>query len=319
MTAQEDFFQPWETVAQDFDGVVSFINEIRDRWLDKGHQFAWRGVVNAEWALDSSLHRRLGWTKGGAKYPAEADLNKAEKRILVDAHRWGLHWSSTGRLPILMQLALLQHYGSPTRLIDVTFNAWIGVFFAVEEKRSNTELQNEAQDGRLFAIDVSNYIINEDNDRRSWADALSRPWPSPATPLDDPQKEWMTSVFAWRPPHTDPRIAAQNGGFIFGGVPSIYAPGNKRKWWKRDATAGSANIPIDEVRRCTSIAVRPHKVAPVRGALPTNPMFTLRIAAAAKPEIRKRLKELFGYEHRTIYPDISGFAAFGVQHLKSWP
>ena len=59
-------------------------------------------------------------------------MQHEEVDILKELHRWGLHNSeSGGRLSILNQLAILQHYGAPTRLIDITFDAWVAVRFAV--------------------------------------------------------------------------------------------------------------------------------------------------------------------------------------------
>lgn len=312
-----DFWKPWEETANSFDDVVKFIEAIQSEWIsERGLNFAWRGVVNANWALDSSLYRRLAWTRAGRKSPNERDLFEAEERILIDAHRWGLHWFDGRRLPWLFQLAMLQHYGAPTRLIDITFNAWTGVWFAVEQKWNNGDERNAQDDGRLFAIGVA-AIINEDAERRPWEDMLKRPWPKPSparTRLTSEQKAWGTTVHAWRPPPVDRRIAAQKGGFLIGGVPTTRGGNN---WPKSTASDGNW-WSIDEVRRSTSIAVRPHSLSP-RGAVPRNPLFTLRIKADAKPEIRERLAKLYDYEHRTIYPDYPGFASFGTHWLKERP
>jgi hypothetical protein len=63
-----------------------------------------------------------------------------------------------GRLSVMAQLALLQHYGAPTRLIDVTFNPWIGLWFAVEQKWKDG-LPQPDKDVRLIAIDVTRKIV----------------------------------------------------------------------------------------------------------------------------------------------------------------
>ena len=163
---------------------------------------------------------------------------------------------------------------------------------------------------------MSGHIINNDKDLTDWEDAYDRPWPSPEAGSGE-RRRWMTSTYAWRPPHSDARIAAQNGGFLFGGVPVSIDENGKRRFWPKNAQ--NDHWRIDEVRRCVSVAVRPHKLNPVSGRSPEDPLFTLRIQADAKSEIRKRLAEFFGYEHRTIYPDHSGFASFGVSYLKTSP
>jgi hypothetical protein len=97
----------------------------------------------------------LYWTKGSL--PEERELYKKEGDILKEVHRWGLHVSNdVGRLSVLNQLAALQHYGAPTRMIDITFNPWIAAWFAVEKKwdSGGNELYKD-KDARLFAIDVT--------------------------------------------------------------------------------------------------------------------------------------------------------------------
>ncbi len=320
----DDFWKPFEGEANSFDAVRQIIHGVFDQWSDAGRVFAWRGQVDAARPLHSSLYRRHFWTVGGANpAPDEASLYEKEGNILADVHRWGLHMGERGRLSILGQLAMLQHYGAPTRLIDVTFNPFIGLWFAVEEKRDNGELKYENTDGRLFAIDVTDRLINENGAYRAWEDELHRPWPKPAAAdasaeHKESYREWRTQVFAWRPPHFDSRMAAQNGGFIFGGVPYSGTADHPQQWPKT-TTAGADKWTIDEVRQSTSLALRAHKLEPQGGGVADNAAYTIRIKAAAKNDIRNRLENLFGYRHSTIYPDFTGFASFGTPDLKSRP
>lgn len=323
----EDFWSPWEKRVSSFDEAIEVIHGVFDTWSTKGSVFAWRGQVNSAWPLHSSLYRRLFWTSQNAKPPVEKQLYSKEEEILADVHRWGLHVGHQGRLAILPQLAVLQHYGTPTRLIDVTFNPLIGLWFAVEEKWDNGVLQDEDKDGRLFAIDVTKRLINEDDARRSWEDDVRRPWPSPtqkpssgltADQHKEALKRWQTTAYAWRPSTLDERIAAQNGGFVFSGVPASRGPDGPQQWPKGTRSTDGKWC-IDDVRRCTSLAVRVHKLEPSGGGAAENAMYTLRIDAAAKEPIRKKLQNLYGYRHSTIYPDYTGFAQFGTPKLKSRP
>ena len=308
------FWAPFETVINSYGDLVTTIEGILNKAKAENRQFAWRGQVNADWALHSSLYRRLSLTL--VANPKEAKFSSEEHSILADLHRWGLHnVQGRGRLSVLNQLAMLQHFGAPTRLIDVSFNAWVGVFFAVEQQWSNAILSNENDDARLFAIDVTNNIINEQTNRRDWEDAYSRPWTDPARidPLD-----WTTSFFAWKPPSLDSRIFAQNGGFIFGGVPSTTGPNNTRFQFPRSPNYRDGWWTIDRGRGACSLALRPHKFGANPGPIPNSACYTFRISAAAKQDIRKRLELMFGYKHSTIYPDYTGFSDFAVPHLKRW-
>jgi len=145
-----DFWENFEVEIEDFNALVVTINQLMEKSVKKKIKFAWRGQVDASWALHSSLYRRLALTKG--HNVIESELAEAESQILIDLHRWGLHsHPERGRLSVLNQLAILQHYGAPTRLIDITFNAWVGVFFAVEQKWNNGKEVFGNTDARLFA------------------------------------------------------------------------------------------------------------------------------------------------------------------------
>lgn len=310
-----DFWQPWELEVSTPDQAISLIHDVFQAWSNDGSIFAWRGQVDASWALHSSLYRRHAWTTGNV--PDEESLERVEADLLAEAHRWGLHHGEHGRLSALSQLAVLQHYGSPTRLIDVTFNPLIGLWFAVEEQWDNGTPRNEATDGRLFAIDVSERLINEDNDRRRWEDSHHRPWPRTSDADQDPFRDWTTKVRVWRPSRLDRRIAAQNGAFLVGGVPATSGPNRPMQWSKGPGSPEAWRI--EEVRQVLSVPLKVYKLTSGAGRDPNNPAYTIRIKASAKPAIRKYLQDLYGYRHSTIYPDYPGFALHGWPRLKSRP
>lgn len=312
----EEFWRPFEVEISDFNGLLTVINHVMEKAVEKNIKFAWRGQIDASWALHSSLYRRMNLTKG--KVLTEADIAKKEHDILAELHRWGLHSSSqTGRLSILNQLAMLQHYGAPTRLIDITFNAWVGAWFAVEEKWSNGNQIHEDKDARLFAFDVTDRLINENEDYRCWEDDLSRPWKSGIEGGLD-KREWTTSVFAWKPANLDARIAAQNGGFLFGGIPASSKPNNQRFQFPKSPNNDGC-WRIEEGRMACCVAARPHVFGPAKGkGAGSGALYTFRIKASAKQDIRRRLDRLFGYRHSTIYPDFSGFSNFATPKIKSY-
>ncbi|MCC6224167.1 MAG: FRG domain-containing protein [Thermoleophilia bacterium] len=127
MALPDDFWKPWETVISSFDEFTEVLDRVFERWASRGRVFVWRGAVNASWPLHSSLYRRLALKTTGAAAPMEYGLSDLERRILADVHRWGLHNGARGRMPILEQLASLQHFRAPTRFIDVSFNVYIGL------------------------------------------------------------------------------------------------------------------------------------------------------------------------------------------------
>lgn len=310
------FWAPWEVVVDSFEDVEAQIYGVFEKWSPRGSDFAWRGQVDASRPLHSSLFRRLSWSSSLGS-PKEIELASAEKEILADAHRWGLHMGAYGRLSVMNQLAMLQHFGAPTRLIDITFNPWIGLWFAVRERR----VERAAPcDVRLFAFDVTNRLINDrDPEMRAWEDDIHVPWPRAVSPTADPKKrkayrEWVSTTFAWRPPRFHPRLAAQNGGFLLGGVPSAGV-----MFWPRSTLASDGKWPIDEVRQATSVPMRVHKLGAEAGGPQGDAMYTIRIAAHAVSDIRRQLQRLFGYEPLALFPDFPGFADFGTPKLRRTP
>jgi hypothetical protein len=165
----------------------------------------------------------------------------------------------------------------------------------------------------LFAIDITERLINEDNTKRVWEDDLHRPWNVSKGKLT--KEEWTTSVFAWKPPSLDARISAQNGGFIFGGVAGSTRPNKQPFQFPKGPKNESWSIA--EGRSACCLALRAHKFNATRGAATSNLLYTFRIKSSAKSEIRTHLERLFGYKHSTIYPDYTGFSAFGTAHLKT--
>ncbi|WP_419930864.1 FRG domain-containing protein [Candidatus Poriferisodalis sp.] len=303
----DDFFGPWEPAPiQSLDEFLQLIRDTFSRWSSKDVHYAWRGVQNAGWPLHSALYRRMIWTNPHQTY--ETSLERLEGKILADANRWGLHFLDRAHLPVLYQLAMLQHFGAPTRLIDVTFNPLIALYFAVEAKEDTPGTDTHASDdGRLFIFDVSNRLINESNRiERQWELVSKRPWRSTVKGV----KDWSTRYWAWRPAAIEARFSAQNSGFIFGGVPKTGSI-----TWPKSTLPGDT-WGIETVKRFTSVPLRLHKLEMNAGRPPHNPTMTVRVDADAKVRIREELGQWFDIEARTVFPDYPGFAERGVSGLK---
>jgi hypothetical protein len=319
-TSAAALYKPWEAEV----GTIKELNEITEKLysqlVGKGGTWVYRGVADASHGFFSSLYRRTWWTKAAqagkpwelVDPPEEQDLLNEEQRILADAHRWGLHDGERGRLSILRQLAMLQHHHAPTRLVDVSFNFWIALWFATEQQYQHGEPIDDATDGRVFIINVSSRLINENANEREWEDLNLRPWTSVVP-------DWCTKVRAWRPAQAERRIAAQHGAFLFGGVPTNTAG----KRYPRDANSGKTGNWLDtvEVRTYTSLALRFHKVDPATGFKTdaAGNAFTIRIKKELKDELRERLRQTHGFTASTIYPDFPGFGRFGTPQLVEKP
>lgn len=185
------------------DGITRFR---RDGW---GLYF--RGQSNASRGLTSSLYRVVkdalleqeeiaGGTDASHEALIEPAMVEAEKAIIKTARENGL-----GRnMDDLELLCLLQHYLTPTRLIDVTAGPSASIFFACSA--------NQDLDGRVFLISVrepENTLQVDSEGRLPWHE-----WVRYRTDRD----RWSSLVSPIRVSDLHPRIRAQQGRFLAGGL-----------------------------------------------------------------------------------------------------
>lgn len=107
------------TRAVNMDDLEQFAHNHKG-WLFRGHQIpTWALVTTLERAtsrlvVDQIEYERKIWTE----YRRQAHLYLTRVPELKDTVEW---------------LALMQHYGAPTRLMDFTKSFWIALFFAIED------------------------------------------------------------------------------------------------------------------------------------------------------------------------------------------
>lgn len=106
--------------------------------------FIFRGQANAEWKLESSLERVVGtkWCAEEAKKYEELSLARFRSKFHL--------YDSANIEPdsMLAWLAVMQHYGVPTRLLDFTESPYVALYFALETYRSAAK-----NDLAVFAVD----------------------------------------------------------------------------------------------------------------------------------------------------------------------
>jgi hypothetical protein len=289
MTLAEEVWDPWQTRVNSWQEAVEKIDRVAELCPDK--TTVWRGMVNASWSLHSSLSRRISELTGQA--PTESVLQEYETAILKRSRE---DWRYDG-MPALQLLAHLQHYGGPTRLIDVSLNPLVALWFAVEEKFRPNGLPLAATDGRLFSVAVSERVRLEEK----WG-GRNLPWDG-----ESASTEWglvTSAVKFWVPPSYNERIAAQNAGFLIGGLPMSWAGGNR--WRKRPGT-NAVYWDIETIRAASSLYLRPADLSR-RPNANAHPTYNFRIAKEAKPEIRKTLEQRYGFRASSLYPDLYALA-----------
>ena len=154
-------------------------------WLFRGHR-------SIDWKLETSLEhaaRRCG-----------ENQNEYERRILEEFQRHAHTYltRTPKRDETLEWLALMQHHGAPTRLLDFTTSFWIALFFAFEQAEGEecvvialnpASLREKRQKGEDF-----NVLLRENIANGSHADEF---------------------LYQDVPFFTNARLAIQKGRFVF--------------------------------------------------------------------------------------------------------
>jgi len=291
------YFGAWERVVTGWDSLIAELAHVED--IAGGRALVWRGVHDASYGLVSSAYRWLKRTNG--RNPTEAQLTSFEQALITTARRT---WPDRGG-SALETLAHIQHYGGPTRLLDVTHEPMVAAFFATETKFDDAHKRKTDVDGRLFAFDASRSIGLEG----VWG-SRALPWGDPTTPIVG----WREQVpFVWDPPSAlNERVAAQRGAFLVGGIPSLPKGQNSRYRPPGAWQAGNMKtMPTSTVRDLTSVSLWMTNLD--KKTRPTSfATYTLRITQSAKEEIRGRLRADRDFHHGTMYPDLYGLATFGA-------
>lgn len=173
--------------------------------LSQDRVLFFRGQCNSTWGLSSSLYRLIQ-TKLRPRVTIqeiERIASAVEKRMIDVARKNGL----IHNLSDLELMTVLQHHGAPTRLLDVTTDWKVALYFACESL--------EMIDGRLFLISITPSSWGEFPRMKEGADGLV--WWEKGE-LEDRLSQWNERVWPVLLPFVDARMIAQQGYYLVGGM-----------------------------------------------------------------------------------------------------
>ena len=256
-----------------------------------------RGQANANWLLSPSLYRQ--------------NLFEAEDLLLTEIKHICPKEFGDNRFDSLVKM---QHFGMPTRLLDVTTNPLVSLYFACESSEQSNE------DGIVYIF--PNMPVSWSNDllvdlvmdfvydyfpRKMWLDQM----------LDQSRKKYGNGsyrlmpdtidsllhyltipAFAVMPAKTNERVEAQDGAFFVFGMHF-----SNREVSTNPGTIGRVYynfepIEIDNVQQIWKKTE------------------TLRIPAAAKKGILNQL-DILGINERKLFPDLSHQINHTVRTVKA--
>jgi hypothetical protein len=245
------------------------------RWYDStttlGEQWVFRGVKDSQWGFVTSLERAL---KSFGIDPGQYSVSEIEggliKRFIRQSHHYLAHLPEEEN--VLEWLALMQHYGAPTRLLDWTHSMFAALFFAVEQAEqecaiwalnhhwlNQTAISMLPDDGRQ-AYDLDRNIRKRDTFNRIF--------------LRQPP---VSLIFSVKPYRFNDRLVIQQGTFL---------------------CSGDISIPFED--NMTATLSQPN----AQGKLVK---LTINNSAALRKDILKNLNRM-NMNAATLFPGLAGFA-----------
>jgi hypothetical protein len=258
--------------------------------LPTGGNVVYRGQANGNYNVSSSLHRLMA-----NEHPSEITekiLIESEIALIKSMRTEGL-----GRLMTDGELMMvLQHHGIPTRLIDVSVQPLEALFFAVDS--------SDEAPGRLFVVEI------HDATTMNVRGKPQLPWLANSKGSHRAVGAWTKTVALIDEEALDPRMRAQQGKFLIGGI--------NRKYYGRSMAIDGDSLKGEEFPKIVSIGI--NFVRQRRGKRNANWPATgwnMRIEGAWKPELRRRLSELAEpITEDTMYPPVGEVKRLALNVLK---
>lgn len=290
----------WRFLESDFAGLGDWdfqYNVSGDPNGDRQKLF-FRGQSDISHGLTTSLYRELRGPKlTGAV--TEPKLQTMERKLIAEARRQGLGLGMTdGQL-----LMVMQHHGSPTRLLDVSLAPLNALYFAVETDHD--------RDGALFLLHTRVAKAKEGK----LHDSQNLPWQVP-TPENLAGNRWIRRVVPVKHLSLDSRMHAQRGAFICGGLDTFLNEALRDEKFLRAPGIEHFAVPLEEDLSNFWIDWQLNPSQDRRGQ--TQPVgWVLTIPASWKRQLLDLLSSA-DIRRDTLYPPVTEIARLSKYLIRSY-
>ncbi|MBO3083022.1 FRG domain-containing protein [Cellulomonas fengjieae] len=258
--------------------------------LPSGSEVVYRGQARSSYGLTSSLYRLCREARPNGV--SERTIAGVEAQLINDMRAEGIgRRMSDGQL-----LSVLQHHGVPTRLLDFSRTPLEALYFAVEN--------HDTIDGRLFVVHAHGHRGSMTVNLDFAADgSRALPWENLARGDEYASSAWTQTVALVDPDDLDPRMVAQAGVFLVGGLNRRY--GGRDMFARESRHAPTSKVPSELYADVTTLGINFLTRAGTRNQCWPATGWTVLVKAEWKPRLRELLNaEADSIRRDTMYPPL---------------
>ncbi|HHF2932011.1 TPA: FRG domain-containing protein [Vibrio alginolyticus] len=187
--------------------INSWVEYERQLTRKNYRKWVFRGQSNDDWILQSSLSRAFEESQNirdtGRRTVGKPSINRREhEKVMIDRFKCNAHLF-LDHLPHdkddLSWLAVMQHHGAPTRLLDFTFSPYIALYFALE-----------SGDGDAAVYCINQSALSEADDEYFGDHKLD----VHSRVMDGEESNDDPCLYAFEPKFSNQRLLSQQGLFV---------------------------------------------------------------------------------------------------------